>query len=233
SLTPDPRPLTPVIAFDEFTSVVDRTVAKVCSAAIAKAIRGGRIGCRFVAATCHYDVTEWLAPDWVIDMANRSFERRRLRRPPIELELFHCRSRAWALFAKHHYLSGGLNRSARCYIALWNGEPVTFCATLPVIGRPNRWRISRLVTLPDYQGIGIGMKVAESVADLHCERGDRFSITASHPAVIAHCRESPKWRATEVKKTGSTIHAANATYRGSGARPIVSFEYVGPRDCHS
>jgi hypothetical protein len=49
-----------LVAFDEFTSVVDRTVAKVCSAAVAKAVRGGRIGCRFVAVTCHYDVTEWL-----------------------------------------------------------------------------------------------------------------------------------------------------------------------------
>jgi GNAT superfamily N-acetyltransferase len=175
-------------------------------------------------------VTEWLAPDWVIDMATRSFERRRLRRPPIELELFRCRSRAWSLFAKHHYLSGGLNRTARCFIALWNGAPVSFCATLPVIGRPKRWRITRLVTLPDYQGIGIGMRVAEAVGDLHRRRGDRFSITASHPAVIAHCRGSPKWRCADVKKTGSTPHGANETYRGSGARIAVSFEYQPETD---
>ena len=65
-----------LVVFDEFTSVVDRTVAKVGSAAVAKAIRGGKIRCRFVAVTCHYDVTEWLAPDWVLDMADRSFQRR-------------------------------------------------------------------------------------------------------------------------------------------------------------
>ena len=66
----------PLIAFDEFTSVVDRNVARIGSAAVAKAIRGGTIGCRFVAVTCHYDVTEWLAPDWVIDMATATFTRR-------------------------------------------------------------------------------------------------------------------------------------------------------------
>ncbi len=114
--------LAPLVAFDEFTSVVDRTVAKFGSAAVAKGIRNGRIDCRFVAMTCHYDVIEWLAPDWVLDMASREFQWRSLRRPPIELDIFRCRSRAWALFAKHHYLNGRLNRSARCFMALWDGR---------------------------------------------------------------------------------------------------------------
>src|SRR5206468_4039759 len=37
----------PVVVFDEFTSVVDRYVAKVCSAAIAKGIRRRHLPCRF------------------------------------------------------------------------------------------------------------------------------------------------------------------------------------------
>jgi GNAT superfamily N-acetyltransferase len=206
-------------------------VAKVGSAAVAKGIRSGKIGCRFVAVTCHYDVTEWLAPDWVLDMASKTFQRRSLRRPAIELELFHCRSRAWSLFAKHHYLNGGLNRSARCFLAAWEGAPVAFCATLPVVGRRRRWRISRLVTLPDYQGIGIGLRVAEAVGDLHSDQGERFSITASHPAVIAHCRASPRWRATEVKKTGSAPTRGLPDYRGSTGRAVVSFEYATTATC--
>jgi len=60
-----------------------------------------------------------------------------------------------------------------------------------------------IVTLPDYQGIGIGMALAETVADLNRKEGFRLNITASHPAVIAHCRHSPRWRAVGVKKTGS------------------------------
>ena len=42
---------------------------------------------------------------------------------------------------------------------------------MSLIGQKNRWRISRIVTLPDYQGIGIGMAVAEAVAELHVRRG--------------------------------------------------------------
>ncbi len=216
----------PLVVFDEFTSVVDRTVAKIGSAAVAKGIRGGKIGCRFVAVTCHYDVTDWLAPDWVLDMASKNFARRRLRRPAIKLAIFRCGSRAWRLFAKHHYLSGNLSPMARCYLALWNDEPVAFCAALPVIGRRNHWRVSRIVTLPDYQGIGIGMKMIEAVGDLHRRDGKRFSITASHPAVIAHCEHSLQWRATGVRKLGSSSHNFVPGYSGSAGRATVSFEYV-------
>ena len=54
----------PRVVFDEFTSVIDREVAKIGSVAIAKAVRH-QIGKQFVAVTCHYDVVDWLEPDWV------------------------------------------------------------------------------------------------------------------------------------------------------------------------
>jgi len=220
-----------VVAFDEFTSVVDRNVARVVSAAIAKGIHCGRIGCRFVAVTCHYDITEWLQPDWVVDMANSTFQRRCLRRPAIELELFRCRRSAWRLFARHHYLSGGLSDFAQCFLALWQGNPVAFVATLSLIGRKRRRRISRIVTLPDYQGIGIGMAATEAVAELHRAEGQRVNVTASHPALLAHCRRSPRWRAVGVKRTGSRdTRRFIKGYRASAGRAVVSFEYIGDRE---
>ena len=54
-----------LIVFDEFTSVVDRNVAKIGSAAISKAIR--RSNKQFIAVSCHKDIIEWLEPDWVFD----------------------------------------------------------------------------------------------------------------------------------------------------------------------
>jgi GNAT superfamily N-acetyltransferase len=216
------------VLFDEFTSVVDRNVAQIGSAAVAKAIRAGHIRCRFVAVTCHYDVAQWLAPDWVVDMAVSTCARRRLRRPAIELEIHRVRRSLWKLFAPHHYLSGQLSARARCYAAFWKGNPVSFCAVLPLVGRKNHWRITRLVTLPDYQGIGIGMRVAEAVCRMYRESGLRMNITASHPAVIAHCRRSPEWRTVRVLRSGSGdtskfIH----NYRSSAGRSVVSFEFLG------
>lgn len=76
----------PVVVVDEFTSVIDRTVARVGSAAVAKAVRRTP-GKKFVAVTCHYDVEGWLCPDWVVEMPAGTFARRSLRRPPIDLEV--------------------------------------------------------------------------------------------------------------------------------------------------
>ena len=227
---PSPGSSLPMVAFDEFTSVVDRNVARVCSAAIAKGVRKGSLPCRFLAVTCHYDVAEWLEPDWVLDMATGTLARSRLQRPRIELEVHRCRVEAWRLFARHHYLSASLAPQARCYLATWGGEPVSFAATLPVIARKGRRRFTRIVTLPDYQGIGVGMRTVAAVAELHREEGHRISVTSSHPALIRHCRDSPRWRATGVKKTGQPVvrnRSAFATYRSSAGRAVVTFDYVG------
>ena len=212
------------VAFDEFTSVVDRNVARAASAAIAKGMQAGQILGRVVAVTCHYDVTEWLQPDWIIDMATSQFQWRCLPRPTIQLEIVRCTRGAWAMFARHHYLSGSLSTAAQCFLAMWEGNPVAFCAVLSLYGFKNRRRISRIVTLPDYQGIGVGMKFTETVSDLYLEQGMRMNVTASHPAVIAHCRRSPRWRAVGVRKTGSK---PQGNYRGSAGRAVVSFEYLG------
>jgi ABC-type glutathione transport system ATPase component len=58
-----------LVVVDEFTSTVDRTVAKIASHAVQKAVR--QRGRQLVAVTCHYDVIEWLQPDWVYDTAEQ------------------------------------------------------------------------------------------------------------------------------------------------------------------
>lgn len=56
------------IVFDEFTSVVDRQVAKTACIAINKAIKGTNK--KFIAVSCHKDIIEWLQPDWLFDTDN-------------------------------------------------------------------------------------------------------------------------------------------------------------------
>lgn len=60
-----------LIVFDEFTSVVNREVAKTCSFAISKAIR--KSNKKFVAVACHYDIAEWLEPDWIYNTDSKEF----------------------------------------------------------------------------------------------------------------------------------------------------------------
>ena len=60
-----------LIVFDEFTSVVNREVAKTSSHAISKAVK--RTNKKFVAVACHKDIIEWLEPDWVYDTDQKRF----------------------------------------------------------------------------------------------------------------------------------------------------------------
>jgi len=123
-----------LVVMDEFTSVVDRTVAKVGSAAIAKAVR--RLQRKFIAVTCHYDVEEWLQPDWIVEMPRGEFTRRSLRRrPKIRLEIARVDRSAWELFKRHHYLDTSLHQSAKCFVAFMGEDPVAFASAIHFPGR--------------------------------------------------------------------------------------------------
>jgi ABC-type lipoprotein export system ATPase subunit len=214
-----------VVVVDEYTSVVDRTVARVASAALAKSLRSDRLRSQFVAVTCHEDVAEWLEPDWLIDMERREFHWRGLRRWSELVEVRTCGGDVWKEFQRFHYLSGGLNWAARCYVARWNSVDVAFCALIPMVARSGWWRITRLVTRPEYQGIGLGMGLAEAIAKEYVERGERVSMTASHPAVVAHCRRSEMWRKGRVERVG--MRKRQRGYQGALGRLVASFEYMG------
>ena len=51
---------------DEFTSVVDRTVAKAASMSISRHIKKNNLE-NIVLSTCHQDIVDWLEPDWVLN----------------------------------------------------------------------------------------------------------------------------------------------------------------------
>ncbi|GHT22359.1 hypothetical protein FACS189419_04790 [Planctomycetales bacterium] len=226
-----------LVVFDEYTSVVDRNVAKVCSAAIAKGIKSGKINCRFIAVTCHYDIAEWLEPDWVLDMAAGTAERRLLRRPPVNIDIFRCGTDAWKLFGKHHYLNRSLNPAAKSFVAMWGKEPVAFCGVLPAMGHTGCRRISRIVVLPDYQGIGIGGRFLDAMGSIEKKDGLSLSIVASHPSILNHCKRSPLWRCREVAKSGFVKQTSKSKAFSdkvvrynrtvSIGRAVASFRYTG------
>jgi ABC-type ATPase with predicted acetyltransferase domain len=54
------------IIVDEFTSVIDRQIAKIGAMAFSKGWRRNK-GKKIVLLACHYDIIEWLQPCWVFD----------------------------------------------------------------------------------------------------------------------------------------------------------------------
>lgn len=79
-----------IIVFDEFTSVVNREVAKIGSFAIQKAIR--KQNKKFIAVGCHYDVIDWLEPDWMFCTDNMSFERLKKKDQKLKLQSMNATS---------------------------------------------------------------------------------------------------------------------------------------------
>ncbi len=212
---------------DEYTSVVDRTVAQIGSAALAKVVR--QRGQRFIAVTCHDDVEAWLQPDWVYRPAESAFTWRCLqRRPAISLAVVRCQASAWRLFAPHHYLSAALNPSAVCFLASWGEQPVAFSAWLPFIGAgPPTRREHRTVTLPDFQGVGIGNALSALIASLWKALGYRALSTTTHPAMMRARQKSLHWR---LRRPPSLVGRERRLKKLQHAttRLTAGFEYIGP-----
>ena len=188
------------ILIDEFTSVVDRDVAKSMSFALQKYIR--KHNKKIVLASCHFDIMEWLLPDWTYSPLKGRVERaesRRQSRPKIELQILRCRYAGWNLFKHHHYMSQDLNKAAKCFVMLLADKPVAFMAILPFPhgSIQNGFRISRVVVLPDYQGLGIGFKLIDYFASLYKANNKTLYIKTSNPALFGAMKKNEdKWKFT-------------------------------------
>jgi len=222
---------------DEFTSVVDRTVARIGSAAIAKTIRRSKR--RLVAVSCHYDIIDWLDPDWTYDPAADEFQWRLLpkdegvlsRRPAIALEIARVHRKAWRLFKPHHYLSAELNQAAQCFAAFFEGRPAAFTAVLHAPdAHGGYWREHRTVCLPDFQGVGIGNALSEFVASLFVATGKRYCTTTSHPAMIRHRAASPLWSMHRGISLGRKNTDARFNRAAALNRLTAGFRFIGKPD---
>ncbi len=220
-----------IIVVDEFTSVVDRQVAKIGSHAVQKHVR--KRGRKFVAVSCHSDIIDWLNPDWILEPATMLFQRRLLRRrPDIDVEVAKVAYGSWELFAPYHYMSADLNKSAQCYCLFIDGKPAVIAAMLyrPHAKVKNIWGLSRIVTLPDYQGLGLAFVLMDMLAGAFSALGQRYRTYPAHPALIQAFNRSKDWA---LKKQPGMSNASSGKLRGGGlefgGRPNAVFEWIGPQ----
>ena len=220
-----------LFVFDEFTSVVDRNVAQIGSFAMQKAIR--KTNKKFIAVTCHFDVQDWLLPDWVFNtdtMTFQSFEGQKKNRPEIKFEIYQTGDKSiWKMFAKHHYLSHTHNNAANVFIAMVNGEVAGFLSVLhlPHPKAKTIKKVHRLVILPDYQGAGIGIKFLNEIGNIYKRDKWRYTIVTSSPSLINALKKSNLWACKHLgrmyAKTG-ILHGSNDSNNNSKQRVTASFE---------
>jgi len=214
---------------DEFTSVVDRNVACAASTAMARYVRKNNIH-NVVVATVHRDILPFLEPDWVIDTDKGTWTNGRwLHRPKLDLTIHSCDYSLWDYFAPYHYLTGKINRSAHCYVGIWEGQLVAFnsAITAPNGNYKNAYRGHRLVVHPDYQGFGFGPKISEAVAQHYVDNGKRYFAKTAHPRLGGYRDSSPLWKPTSKNHMKRKDGAGNTRWEINPDRWTFSHEYIG------
>lgn len=219
-----------IIIFDEFTSVVDRQVAKIGSLCTQKTVRRNKA--KFIAVSCHYDIEEWLMPDWVFDtneMKMKYSTRRFLRQPELEFRIIKTKEKdhIWGVFGKYHYLSHVLNKACDLFVIMHNYIPCGMCAILHLVSPhvKNGKRIHRTIIHPDFQGIGIGHKLTNFVAEYYLNLGLRVFSTTTNPAFTNSRLNDGKWK---LKRQGRTSNIQGPKVKSNSCNRItLSWEYIG------
>jgi ABC-type lipoprotein export system ATPase subunit len=217
------------ILVDEFTSVVDRQVAQITCHSVQKFVRANSK--QLVCASCHYDIIDWLQPDWIMEPGNPiKLHWRSLReRPPISVSISRVKYEAWELFKAYHYMSSELNRAARCFGLYVDNRIASF---LGVLYRPHpRVRdiigVSRVVTLPDFQGLGLAFTLTDTVASAYRALGKRFHNYPNHPAFVRSHQRSKDWISLKDSGDTSPRRGRSSTVAGFGGKRCAVFLYTG------
>lgn len=235
------------VVVDEFTSVIDRQIARIGSQAFQKSWRRTNPTGKVVLLTPHYDILDWVQPDWIFDTKTKVFERgERRQRPRFDIEVRKVDQSYWRYFKPHYYLDLPMPPCAEYFVGTVNGELACHVAVAPRF-EVRGYRATRLVTMPEWQGAGVGWKFLNWVAQYHLDgngRGGRKYVTyfhTSHPQLCGALRHSKQW-----VQTSAVLYGANKTAmqkrtkalrdrRGSGIacgfgghfRAVQGFKYVG------
>jgi GNAT superfamily N-acetyltransferase len=236
------------VVVDEFSSVVDRQIAKIGAQAFQKAWRRENPSGKVVLLTPHFDIVDWVQPDWVIDTNRKTFDRGIPRqRPPIELEIRKVNGSYWRYFKPHYYLDLPMPIAAEYFVGTVNGELACHLAVCPWFHNKG-YRATRLVTMPEWQGAGVGSRFLDAIAQYHLDGHGRKGkqlptfFHTSHPQLCAALRRSDKWEQCSAQLYGANKTKSNRSLNksakakgtkqiqggfGGHFRAIQGFKYKG------
>ena len=133
------------------------------------------------------------------------------------------------MFAKYHYLSHSHNNAATVYYAEINSIIVGFISVIhfphPIV--KNMVKIHRLVVKPDYQGLGIGSRLLDLIANRYIIEKKRVSITTSSPSLIRSLAKHKDWSCVRKGRVAKNSKSSAMKNSSSSNRITVSFEYTG------
>lgn len=135
------------------------------------------------------------------------------------------------------------------FIGVVDGEPVCHLCVCPMF-TAHVYRATRLVTVPEWQGAGVGTKfltyIMEYHKDGHGRRGHKLPTIfhTSHPQLIGYLNRSKSWvlksqsmygankndsrkSIMKAQKGRKTVGSKGATGFGGHFRAVQGFKYIG------
>ena len=239
-----------VSLIDEWTSVVDRTVAKVMSHCMHKFIKKNKY--KAVLLSCHYDVLEWLDPDWVIDCNRQVFidrrqfsEEERKKKEQLQFTVREVDRSSWKFFSKYHYLSDQVPGGKCSFYGLFHGvEQIGFMCFANYVPHMKPKKIifhsNRVVVHPDYAGFGLGLKFVNIASELFFQKMNRncriMATFSSVPMHKARQKQTDLWRILKIsrrvgryKNSGDIGRNKRGVDNGSYRQnvKIYNYEWIG------
>lgn len=162
-------------------------------------------------------------------------------RPPVELEIVETGWDPWfAVFKVHHYLpDAGRMPFSTAYTGfdVATGDPVSFCGVTGMwAGQRRVARACRLVTVPEWQGAGVGMRFLDAIAEREWKGGGFIGepvpcyMHSAHPALCGALRRSTHWKQVSQKLVGDKSAKVRADLNmryGGHLRSVAGFRYRG------
>lgn len=238
-----------MVVVDEWTSVVDRTVAKAMSHCIQKHAR--RTRSTVVLLSCHYDVVEWLNPDWIIDCNTQTFTDRRSlwrdfeRQDKLSFDICETDRRTWKMFSRYHYLSDRLPGGKIYTFGVFHGaDQIAFQCFAQYVPHPRGskrrqiWHSNRTVVHPDYVGLGLGMRIVNMTC-AHMAKTYNYRLMGkfSSGPMIRAVEKDPNWKILrherQLSKASAQMRSGNIERGMDSVRSqvrTVTVEYVGARN---
>lgn len=230
------------ICIDEWTSVVDRTVAKAMSVCLHKFAK--KHNKQIILLSCHYDILEWVKPDWLIDCNKQVFELPKSEdfffneREKLEFTIKEVGRESWKYFSKYHYLSELLpGGKIYLYGIFHNNNQIGFQCfanyTPHKKGTKIIYHSNRTVIHPDYNGLGLGIKLINETSKMlnkkiDCKIMAKFSATPIFKAMI----KQKDWKFLGQKrlmgkmKTGGSASRSFANNKGFREAGVKTYHFV-------
>jgi|TARA_R100001594_G_scaffold120509_2_gene156115 energy-coupling factor transporter ATP-binding protein EcfA2 len=228
-----------IVFIDEWTSVVDRVVARAMSVCLYKYAKKNNK--KIVLCSCHYDILEWLNPDWMIDCNKQEFILPKSEdfffkeRDKLKFDIKECPKESWKYFSKYHYLSDQLPYGKVFFYGLfYNNIQIGFQCFANYTPHKKGTKIifhsNRTVIHPDYNGLGLGLKLVNETTKLMLQKIDcRIMAKFSAIPMYKSRLKDKNWRYLGSKRMMGQYKIGGNMTRSTGFRDkgikTFHFEY--------